>query len=52
MAKKRIKFFIPRVWLGDVYLPIVQYVLKMCYDQTGRYADQIEWCPKIGRAHV
>jgi radical SAM superfamily enzyme YgiQ (UPF0313 family) len=42
--KKKIKFFIPRVWLGDVYLPIVQYSLRMCYDMIGKYPDQIEWC--------
>ena len=47
MAKmqKKIKFFIPRVWLGDVYLPIVQYSLKMCYDMSGKFPDQLEWCP-------
>ncbi len=43
--KKKIKFFIPRVWLGDVYLPIVQYALRMCYDMSGKYPNQLEWCP-------
>jgi radical SAM superfamily enzyme YgiQ (UPF0313 family) len=42
--QKKIKFFIPRVWLSDAYLPIVQYALRMCYDMSGKYPDQLDWC--------
>lgn len=43
-TKKKIKVVIPTSQQVTAYLPLIHYILKMCYDLEGKHTNKIKWC--------